>query len=301
MFALLLLLRVLKFTSLERILSYIKTLPPEETPQEIAAKNANYLLWKITKGDIVFKDACMRYADGLPLVLKSCNIDFKGGLSYGIVGRTGAGKSSLTVALFRIVELASGVVTVDGVDISRLPLRILRQQLAIIPQDPVLFQGTIRTNIDPFHEYDDDAVWDVLQKVSMADFFRHGGHSNNNNGEGEGNENKGLKFVISDNGDNLSVGERQLIAIARVLLKNPRVLVLDEASSSVDSVTDQLIQTTIQTTFLNKGTTVIIIAHRPSSIIACDCVVVMADGEVVEMGSPQQVTCVFTSSFPLQD
>ncbi|KAG6617610.1 Multidrug resistance-associated protein 9 [Phytophthora cinnamomi] len=177
------------------------------------------------------------------------------------------------VALFRICDFDSGRVLIDDVDISSVNLRELRRSLAIIPQDPVLFSGPLRENLDPFHEYSDERIWRVLQQVHMADNLRRWG--------------AGLDFEVAEGGDNLSVGQRQLICIGRALLKDSKVVVLDEATANVDTATDALIQTTIQDTFQDK--TVLIIAHRINTIMHCDKIAVMDAGRVAEFGSPSEL------------
>ncbi|KAG4231515.1 hypothetical protein PC116_g20221 [Phytophthora cactorum] len=200
-------------------------------------------------------------------------MDVAAGEKVGICGRTGAGKSSLMVALFRICDFDSGRVFIDDVDIATINLRELRRSLAIIPQDPVLFSGPLRDNLDPFHEYSDERIWNVLKQVHMADSLCRWG--------------AGLDFEVAEGGDNLSVGQRQLICIGRALLKDSKVVVLDEATANVDTATDALIQATIKETFQDK--TVLIIAHRINTIMHCDKIAVMDAGRVVEFDSPSML------------
>eukprot|EP00644_Phytophthora_capsici_P007558 jgi/Phyca11/506758/fgenesh2_kg.PHYCAscaffold_21_\ len=200
-------------------------------------------------------------------------MDVHGGEKVGICGRTGAGKSSLMIALFRICEFHSGSVYIDGLDISQLKLHELRRSLAIIPQDPVLFSGPLRENLDPFGEYSDAEIWTVLQQVHMADSLAKWG--------------AGLDFQVSECGDNLSVGQRQLVCIGRALLKNSKIVVLDEATANVDTTTDALIQNTIRETFADK--TVLIIAHRINTIMHCNKIAVMDAGQVAEYGAPSEL------------
>ncbi|ETN09437.1 hypothetical protein PPTG_11833 [Phytophthora nicotianae INRA-310] len=226
-----------------------------------------------SRGAIRFDHLCLRYRPELPLVLKGVDMDVAAGEKVGICGRTGAGKSSLMVALFRICDFDSGRVFIDDVDIATINLRELRRSLAIIPQDPVLFSGPLRENLDPFHEYSDERIWNVLKQVHMADSLRRWG--------------AGLDFEVAEGGDNLSVGQRQLICIGRALLKDSKVVVLDEATANVDTATDALIQTTIKETFEDK--TVLIIAHRINTIMHCDKIAVMDAGRVVEFDTPSEL------------
>ncbi|KAL4141071.1 hypothetical protein PRNP1_014193 [Phytophthora ramorum] len=226
-----------------------------------------------SRGTIRFDQLCLRYRPELPLVLKGVDMDVAAGEKVGICGRTGAGKSSLMVALFRICDFDSGRVLIDDVDISSISVRELRRSLAIIPQDPVLFSGPLRENLDPFHEYSDERLWAVLKQVHMADKLRRWG--------------SGLDFEVAESGDNLSVGQRQLLCIGRALLKDSQVVVLDEATANVDTATDALIQTTIQETFAAK--TVLIIAHRINTILHCDKIAVLDAGRVAEFGCPSDL------------
>ena len=188
------------------------------------------------------------------------------GEKVGIVGRTGAGKSSLLVALFRIVELKAGSISIDGVDISSVPLETLRSRLSIIPQDPVLFSGTLRHNLDPLGQYSDAQLAAVLRQCSLA---------------------IPLDRPIDERGGNLSVGQRQLVCMGRALLKAARVLVLDEATASVDMETDALIQTTLQSQL--GDATVLTIAHRLNTIMHADRVLVVHDGRLAEDGPPVEL------------
>ena len=229
------------------------------------AKSNSSTLWPHS-GQVSFQNYAMRYREGLDLVLKSISCEIKGGEKIGIVGRTGAGKSSLTMALFRLVEAAGGNILIDGRDTAKMGLHDLRTKVTIIPQDPVLFSGTLRMNLDPFNVYTDEQVWSALKLSHLHDFVS--------------SLEKGLLHYISEGGDNLSVGQRQLVCLARALLKKTKILVLDEATAAVDLETDDLIQATIRKEF--KDSTVLTIAHRLNTIMDYDRVMVLDQGNVAE-------------------
>ncbi|XP_058820090.1 multidrug resistance-associated protein 1-like [Topomyia yanbarensis] len=234
-----------------------------------------------TKGMVEFKDLKIRYREGLELVIRGISLHVKGCEKIGIVGRTGAGKSSLTLGLFRIVEAAVGAIVIDGVNIAQIGLHQLRGRLTIIPQDPVLFSGSLRKNIDPFGSFSDDQVWKALELSHLKSFVK--GLS------------AGLEHEIAENGENLSVGQRQLVCLARAVLRKSKVLVLDEATAAVDLETDDLIQKTIRTEFADC--TILTIAHRLNTILDSDRVLVLDNGLVAECDAPQTLLADKNSMF----
>jgi len=221
-------------------------------------------------GSIGIEDFKLRYREGLPFVLRQINCVIRPGEKIGIVGRTGAGKSSLALALFRILESSGGRILVDGVDIANIGLHDLRSRLTIIPQDPVLFSGTVRLNLDPFDKHSDDELWKVLEVSHLKNFVS--------------GLNDGLQHQVTEGGENLSVGQRQLVCLARALLRKSKILVLDEATAAVDLETDELIQKTIRDEFADH--TVFTIAHRLNTIMDYDRVLVLDSGAIVELDSP---------------
>lgn len=227
------------------------------------------------KGEIVFDDVQMRYRDGLPLVLKGLSMHVRPGERIGVVGRTGAGKSTIMSTLFRLVELSGGSISIDGINIAKIGLHDLRSRLAIIPQDPTLFRGTIRSNLDPFNQHTDLELWSALRQADLV-------------GAEQAIEDDGgrihLDTAVEDEGLNFSLGQRQLLALARALVRGSQIIVCDEATSSVDFETDQKIQKTIVRGF--KGKTLLCIAHRLKTIIGYDRILVMDQGNVAELDRP---------------
>ncbi|XP_041856879.1 multidrug resistance-associated protein 1 isoform X2 [Melanotaenia boesemani] len=226
-----------------------------------------------TSGCIVMRGFGLRYRHDLDLAIRNISITVNGGEKVGIVGRTGAGKSSLTLGLFRIIEASEGQILIDGVDISKLGLHELRSRITIIPQDPVLFSGSLRMNLDPFDSYSDEEIWRALEFSHLKSFV-------------SGLPNK-LSHECSEGGENLSVGQRQLLCLARALLRKTKVLVLDEATAAVDMETDNLIQSTIRSQF--EDCTVLTIAHRLNTIMDYTRVLVLEKGQMSEFDSPSNL------------
>lgn len=228
--------------------------------------------WPVT-GNLEFNDYRTRYRPGLDLVLKGINCYIPSGEKVGVVGRTGAGKSSLTLALFRIIEAADGSILIDGQNISDMGLHDLRSKLTIFPQDPVLFSGSLRSNLDPFQVYSDSDIWKALKHAHLTGYVqRHAA---------------GLLYECGENGQNLSMGQKQLVCLARALLHKTKLLVLDEATAAVDLETDALIQQTIRKEF--SDCTILTIAHRLNTILDYDRIMVLDHGSIVEFDSPQNL------------
>ncbi|XP_042315891.1 multidrug resistance-associated protein 5 isoform X1 [Sceloporus undulatus] len=267
-----------RFTSVERIDHYIKTLsleapariknkaPPPDWPQE---------------GEVIFENAEMRYRENLPLVLKKVCFTIKPKEKIGIVGRTGSGKSSLGMALFRLVELSGGCIKIDGVKINDIGLADLRSKLSIIPQEPVLFSGTVRSNLDPFTQYSEEQIWDALERTHMKDCISQLPMK--------------LESEVMENGENFSVGERQLLCVARALLRRCKILILDEATAAMDTETDLLIQETIREAFADC--TMLTIAHRLHTVLGSDRIMVLMQGQVVEFDTPSALLSNENSRF----
>ncbi|XP_077994403.1 ATP-binding cassette sub-family C member 5-like [Glandiceps talaboti] len=267
-----------QFTSVERLYHYIEKLT-SEAPSVIKGQKVPDD-WP-AQGTLKIDNLEIRYRKNLPLALKGVTFDVKPMEKIGIVGRTGAGKSSLCLSLFRLIEAASGTIWIDGVDISTIGLEDLRSRLSIIPQDPVLFVGTIRYNLDPFDHYSDDKIWNALEKCYLKDMVA----------QLDGK----LSAPVMENGENLSVGERQLICMARALLRNSKILMLDEATASIDTKTDSLIQQTIRDAF--KDCTMLVIAHRLNTVLNCDKILVMDSGKVKEFDKPSVLLANHNSIF----
>ncbi|KAI6710055.1 ABC transporter [Diplocarpon mali] len=230
-------------------------------------------------GEIIFNDVQMRYRENLPLVLQGLTMHVRGGERIGVVGRTGAGKSSIMSTLFRLVELSGGSITIDGLDISTIGLQDLRSRLAIIPQDPTLFKGTIRSNLDPFNEHTDLELWSALRQSDLV--------SEEASLDDKSPGRIHLDGIVEDEGLNFSLGQRQLMALARALVRGSQIIVCDEATSSVDMETDEKIQRTIAAGF--RGKTLLCIAHRLRTIINYDRICVMDQGTIAELDEPYRL------------
>ncbi|XP_057681546.1 ATP-binding cassette sub-family C member 3 isoform X2 [Corythoichthys intestinalis] len=252
--------------AVERVKEYSET--KTEAPWEIEDKKP-HLDWPM-QGNVEFRNYSVRYREGLDLVLKNLTLSVKGGEKVGIVGRTGAGKSSMTLSLFRLLEAAEGEISIDDVKISEIGLHDLRSKLTIIPQEPVLFSGTLRMNLDPFESYSDEEVWKALEHSHLHKFVS--------------NQPAKLEMECSEGGENLSVGQRQLVCLARALLRKTRILILDEATAAIDLETDDLIQSTIRTQF--EDCTVFTIAHRLNTIMDYTRVLVLDKGQIAEFDTP---------------
>lgn len=254
--------------SVERILHYSDNIPQEaayQTDKELPKG------WP-SAGAITFQNLKMRYRDDTPLVLKGLSFNIAGGERVGVVGRTGSGKSSLFLTLLRLVE-ADGQITIDGVDIGEVGLHQLRSKISIVPQNPVIFSGTLRSNLDPFDEYTDVQIEVALKQCSMWPTVQL--------------LPLGLDNRVTEGGENFSQGQRQLLCLARSLLKNSKILMLDEATSSVDFGTDAIIQKTIRQVF--TSCTILTIAHRLSSVLDNDKILVLENGEICEYGPPGEL------------
>ena len=222
-------------------------------------------------GKIIFDNYNVKYGPNEPLVLKNISIEIKEGEKIGVVGRTGSGKTTLSLCLFRILEADSGKILIDNIDISKIDLYSLRENISIIPQEPTLIEGSLKYNIDPYNKYSDSEINKLINEIGLDVFM----------------SDKNLDYKIEENGNNLSVGERQLICIARAFLKKNKIIVMDEATSSIDFKTENIIQNTISK-FMNNCT-IITIAHRIKTIINYDKILVMSNGEIVEFDTPQNL------------
>jgi ATP-binding cassette subfamily C (CFTR/MRP) protein 1 len=276
-----------QLNSVERLRHYVQRLPREryeaiEDDPRVPSASADKTNGKAvedgermrseawpSEGRIVFEKVRCRYRDG-PLVLKGISFATCPAEKIGVVGRTGSGKSTLASLLFRLIEVEDGTISIDGVKLERTHLRTLRAGIGHIPQDPVLFGSSVRFNLDPFDEYTDDAIWDALEKAQLK------GYIETLTGQ--------LSYTVEEGGTNFSQGQRQLLCISRTLLQRPKVLVMDEATASVDEETDKLLQTMIRSCF--KECTVLTIAHRLNTIADSDRVLVLNDGNLVEFDSP---------------
>ncbi|XP_059276298.1 ABC transporter C family member 10-like isoform X2 [Lycium ferocissimum] len=255
--------------SVERLEQYMH-IPSERA--EIIQGNRPDPSWPST-GKVEIVDLKVRYQPKAPLVLQGISCIFEGGHKIGVVGRTGSGKTTLISALFRLVEPTEGMIIIDGLNISTIGIHDLRSSLSIIPQDPTLFSGTVRYNIDPLSEHTDQEIWEVLGKCQLRDVVQ----------QKEGK----LDSSVAQDGSNWSMGQRQLFCLGRALLKRRKILVLDEATASIDNATDSIIQKTIRTEF--EDCTVITVAHRIPTVMDCTMVLAISDGKLVEYDKPMKL------------
>ena len=279
--------------SLERCDVFTKL--PEENYEDEKLNQPKYSLsdssWP-SSGKMNFENFSIKYRDDCDLALKNINLIINPGEKIGIIGRTGSGKSSLTLSLFRIIEAFEGKIFIDGENIRDIPLKKLRRSLSIVPQEPFLLEGTLKTNLDPLNLYSDSELEEVLKIVKLYEMLEHD----------KANQNtilKGLDTEIKEYGNNLSFGCRQLLCVARAILRKSKIIILDEATSSVDQKTEDIITNAIETMF--KDSTVITIAHRINTVKSCDKVIVMDEGQIIEVGNPNEliknINCQFYSLY----
>uniref|UniRef100_A0A669QHD8 ABC-type glutathione-S-conjugate transporter n=1 Tax=Phasianus colchicus TaxID=9054 RepID=A0A669QHD8_PHACC len=255
--------------SVERVSEYSRT--PKEAPWTLNDKLQGQV-W-LTEGRIEFRNYSLRYRPNLELALKHINLTINGKEKIGITGRTGAGKSTLAAGLLRLVEAAEGAILIDGQNIAQLGLHDLRMKITVIPQDPVLFSGTLRMNLDPLNQYTDADIWTALELTQLKNFVADLPEQ--------------LEYKCTDQGENLSTGQKQLVCLARALLQKAKVLILDEATAAIDIETDLQIQSALRTQF--KESTVLTIAHRINTIMDCDRILVLEDGQIAEFDTPKQL------------
>ncbi|XP_054158174.1 ATP-binding cassette subfamily C member 4-like [Oppia nitens] len=256
-----------QMTSVERIVEYSKLESEGQIESEIPPPDE----WP-ENGSIELRHVYLSYDNSPKPTLHDLNCVINGAEKVGIVGRTGAGKSSILSALFRMQEIEGNII-IDGIDHKTIGLHDLRRHMSIIPQDPIAFIGSLRKNLDPFDEHSEDRLWEVLEEVQLKEAVM----------EMSGQ----LEYQLSEGGGNLSVGQRQLICLARAILRRNRILVLDEATANVDHKTDALIQRTIRENFADC--TVLTIAHRLNTIIDSDRVLVLDSGRIMEFGVPYEL------------
>ncbi|KAI6039822.1 ABC transporter [Pisolithus marmoratus] len=282
--------------SVERVVHYADEVD-QEAPHDVDSA-AVPETWP-SEGRMVMNDVVMRYRPELPPVLKGLNMTIVPREKIGIVGRTGAGKSSVMTALFRIVELSSGSIEIDGVNIAAVGLSRLRKSLSIIPQDPFLFSGTLRTNLDPFGLYDDARLWDALKRAYLVESSRELQSNSTQVERSNDTPAHGTRFTldspIDEDGSNLSVGQRSLVSLARALVNDTKILILDEATASVDYETDRKIQDTIATEFRDR--TILCIAHRLRTIISYDRICVLDAGTIAEFDTPVNLYSIPNGTF----
>lgn len=279
------------FNCVERVLEYTRDLPAEK--DEVVEGCRPPASWPST-GSLEVKDLQLRYKPDLPCTLKGLTFNMKDGERIGIVGRTGAGKSTLLTALFRIVEPETGsVIRLDGLDVLSMGLQDLRKAMAMIPQDSVMFEGSLRYNCDPFQQHADETIWQALEEAQFAQWLRQQGDQQQEGAKTEGESTVSvapdslLEMTIQEGGQNMSAGQRNMISIARAVLRRSKFVVLDEATAALDPATDGAIQRAIRRCF--HGASTLTIAHRIGTIIDSDRILVLDKGEIAEFGPPEEL------------
>jgi len=306
-----------------RMVKVLKCFQTLEIPQEIQRSEAKTVLteeqlksWP-SSGNLIYEDVHLRYRPDCDLVLKGVSFNIKGGEKVGIVGRTGAGKSTLIQCISRLVEIEQGNMIIDGVNTSDIPLDQLRDAITVIPQDPTLFAGSVRFNLDPMDKHSDEEMLSLLKRAGLEKILNRektsaedergkrrkrvvyddsDSQSQSESSESEAEEDADLKkekrsgpldMAIQEGGDNLSSGEKQLLCICRAALRKRKIIVLDEATANIDLITEQKIQKFMAAEF--KEQTMLVIAHRLQTIIESDKVMVLGDGKVMEFDTPDQL------------
>ena len=262
---------------LERCIAYTKIISerPEKMPKDNELGE-----WPV-EGGIKFEDYSVQYRPETEVVLKHLNFEIEPKEKIGIVGRTGSGKSTIALCLFRILEAKEGKIYIDNTDISEIGLSKLRSNLTIIPQDPTLMEGTLRFNIDPLNRHTDQEIEDVMREIGFWYICERNLEENKNKPDNE----KGLNMVITEDGGNISIGERQLICITRAILRKSKIVVMDEATASIDVNTENIIQKAIKNLLFDS--TILTIAHRIKTVLNSDKILVLDNGEVKEFDSPK--------------
>jgi ATP-binding cassette subfamily C (CFTR/MRP) protein 4 len=260
------------FVSVERVAEY-STLPPEPALVLDSDGSRRIQEWP-QSGRIDVENLSVRYRSALPLSLKDITFTIESGHRVGVVGRTGSGKSTLVQTLLRILEAENGTISIDGINIASVGLHKLRREISVINQVPTLFSGcSVRENLDPFGEYTDDQIRDVLEDVQMMETIDELG--------------MGIHSMVSEGGSNFSVGQRQLLCLARAILRKNKILILDEPTANVDIRTDKLLQEAVSKSF--RGATIISVAHRLDTIIDYDMILVLGNGRILEYGKPHNL------------
>jgi len=260
------------FISLSRLFEY--TSIPQEQPQELSTDPS--LDWMSGGATLQIRDLVAGYGDDPRIVIKGVNLLINAHSKVGVVGTSGCGKSSLLLCILRILEPRSGTIEINGINTNTIGLKTLRRAIGLVAQDPILFSGTVRTNLDPFGESMDETLWAALGKVELKTTVSKMG------------DGAGLVEEIKAGGDNLSLGQRQLLCVARMIVRRPKLLLLDEATSSIEPRTQEMVQNAIESEF--PESTIVAIAHRLETIIKFDTIVVMDQGHIVEKGSAEELS-----------